>query len=75
MPKIRPENPRSKESRSYNEEKMYHFHRQKGHDTNKCRTLKNIIQDSIENGKLEVDNHVAIPNQNLGFTKTHFHNI
>ena len=55
-----------KENRWYNEEESYHFHHQKGHDTNKCRTLKNIVQDLIYNGKLEVDNLVTIPNQNLG---------
>jgi len=64
--KIMLENHRNKDSRWYNDEELFHFHCQKDHDTNKCRTLKNIVQDLIYNGKLEVDNLVTIPNQNLG---------
>lgn len=63
---IRPKNPRAKESIWFNEEEFCHFHFQKGHDTNKWITLKNVVQDLIDNGKLEVDNPIAIPNKNLG---------
>lgn len=31
-----------------------------------CRTLQYKIKDLINQGKLEVDNHVTLSNQNLG---------
>lgn len=63
---IRLEDTINKDSQWYNEEEYYHFHYKKFHDKNKYQTLKNVIQDLIDNGKLEVDNPFAIPNQNLG---------
>ena len=56
----------AKNNRCYNENEFFHFHYQKGHDTNRCRTLQHKIQNLIDQGKLDVDNPLAIPNQNLG---------
>lgn len=55
-----------KNNRLYNENEFYHFQCQKGHDTNRCKTLQHKIQNLIDQGKLEVDNPLAIPNQTFG---------
>ena len=39
LPKIRSEHPDAKNNRWYNQNEFYDYHFQKGHDTNKCRTL------------------------------------
>lgn len=66
LPNIRLNISKTKESRWYNESEFCHHHRQKGHDTYKYRTLNNVVQDLIDNEKLEVDNPIIIPDQNLG---------
>lgn len=58
---IRSKNSKNKECRWYKENKIFHYYHQKDHDTNKCIILKNVVQDLIDNGKLEVDNRIAIP--------------
>jgi len=66
LPEIRPEHLDAKNSRWYNENEYFHFHNKKGHDMNKCKTLQHKIQNLTDQGNLEVDNPLAIPNQNLG---------
>lgn len=56
----------NKNNRWYRQNKFYHYHRQKGFDTNKYQSLKYVVQDLIDNEKLEVDNPLAISNQELG---------
>ena len=42
----------ARNSRWYNESEFFHFHRQKGNDTNRCRTLQHNIQNLIDKRKL-----------------------
>ena len=66
LPDIKPENPNAKGSKWYKENEFCAYHRQKGHNTNKCRTLQHKIQDLIDSRKIDVDNPVVPSNQNLG---------
>lgn len=54
-----------KDNKWHNENDYYHYHHQKGHTTGKCRILQHKVQDLIDQRRLQVDNPLAIPNQNL----------
>lgn len=47
----------------YNENNQCEFHKIKGHTTNNCMRLKNIEQDLIEKGEVEIEHHLR-PSKN-----------
>lgn len=63
----------------YNENDKSEFHKIKGHTTNNYMRLKNIVEDLIENGEVDVEPHIKnkdlkiykdpIPNHSRGITK------
>ena len=56
----------NKNTKWYRENEFCNYHQQKGHDTNKYRSLKHVIQDLIDEGKLQVDTPLPNPNKELG---------
>lgn len=55
---------------SYNENDQCKFHKIKGYMTNNCMRLKNIIQDLIEKGKVDIEHHPGSSrNRDMGIYK------
>lgn len=64
----------------WNESHYCDYHRNKGHNTNNCMRLKNIVQDMIDKGDIMVDDHKTngdhealknpLPNYNKGGAST-----
>ncbi|GLJ19066.1 hypothetical protein SUGI_0342280 [Cryptomeria japonica] len=72
LPPIRQIDPAKITSPYFDNKAFCHFHRQPGHDTEKCFSLKGKIQDLIDNNTIFVsrvndkgNTSVAPPNQNL----------
>ena len=66
LPELWPDEMQNKNTKCYKENEFCAYHRQKGHNTNKCWTLQHKIQDLIDSRKIDVDNPVVPSNQNLG---------
>jgi len=66
LPEIRPDEMQNKNGKWYRENEFCNYHRQRGHDTNKCHSLKHVVQDLIDEGKLQVETPSQNPNQDLG---------
>lgn len=47
----------------WNENEFCEYHKSNNHKTSNCHKLKNLIQDLIDNGAIEVDGHTS--NENM----------
>ena len=43
----------------WQDEDYYEYHRGKGHKTNDCQKLKNVIQDLVESGEVKINGHTT----------------
>ena len=63
LTKLRSYEMQNKNTKGYRENEFCNYHRQKGHDTNKYYSLKHVIQDLIDERKLQVDTPLPNPNK------------
>lgn len=58
LPENPPYEPKAKPD-WWNDDEYCEYHKSKGHLTTNCHGLKNIIQDLIDRGDIEVDGHTS----------------